>query len=36
VRHGAQLRAAIYQAHEATAIPDLVDAFFRSKPESVS
>ncbi len=28
VRHGAQLRASIYQAKEAAAILDLVDAFF--------
>ena len=32
VRHGAQLRASIYQAQEATAILDLVDAFFHSEP----
>jgi nifR3 family TIM-barrel protein len=32
VRHGAQLRASIYQAHEAAAILDLVDAFFHSEP----
>jgi tRNA-dihydrouridine synthase B len=32
VRHGAQLRAAIYQAHEAPAILGLVEAFFRSEP----
>jgi tRNA-dihydrouridine synthase B len=28
VRHGSQLRASIYQAHEATAILEMVDAFF--------
>jgi tRNA-dihydrouridine synthase B len=33
VRHGAQLRAAIYQAQEATAILDLVDEFFQTQPE---
>jgi hypothetical protein len=32
VRHGAQLRVAIYQAHEAAAILDLVDTFFHSEP----
>src|SRR4029077_9355362 len=32
VRNGAQLRASIYQAHEAAAILDLVDAFFHSEP----
>ena len=32
VRHGAQLRVAIYQAHETTAILDLVDHFFHSEP----
>jgi len=29
VRHGAQLRASIYQAQEPAAILDLVDAFFQ-------
>jgi len=33
VRHGAQLRASIYQAQEAQAILDLVDHFFHSVPE---
>ncbi|MBZ5580998.1 MAG: tRNA dihydrouridine synthase DusB [Acidobacteriia bacterium] len=32
VRHGAQLRAAIYKAQEAPAILDLVDAFFQEEP----
>jgi nifR3 family TIM-barrel protein len=32
VRHGAQLRASIYQAQEPAAILDLVDAFFLSEP----
>jgi nifR3 family TIM-barrel protein len=32
VRHGAQLRAAIYQAQEPGAILDLVDAFFLAEP----
>src|SRR6266850_7392334 len=32
VRHGAQLRVSIYQASEAAAILDLVDAFFDSSP----
>jgi tRNA-dihydrouridine synthase B len=32
VRHGAQLRAAIYQAQEPAAILDLVDAFFLAEP----
>jgi tRNA-dihydrouridine synthase B len=32
VRHGAQLRASIYQAHEAEAILDLVDRFFTAEP----
>jgi tRNA-dihydrouridine synthase B len=30
VRHGAQLRSAIYQAHEAPAILELVDRFFQA------
>ena len=30
VRHGAQLRAAIYQAQEAAAILDMVDEFFQT------
>jgi tRNA-dihydrouridine synthase B len=30
VRHGAQLRASIYQAHEGAAILDLVDQFFQA------
>jgi hypothetical protein len=33
VRHGAQLRAAIYQSQQAEAILDLVDQFFLSIPE---
>ena len=33
VRHGSQLRAQIYQVHEAAAIIDLVDAFFQ--PDAV-
>jgi nifR3 family TIM-barrel protein len=32
VRHGAQLRVSIYQAHEAAAILELVDKFFHSEP----
>jgi hypothetical protein len=32
VRHGAQLRASIYQAHEAGQILDLVDQFFAAEP----
>jgi tRNA-dihydrouridine synthase B len=32
VRHGAQLRVSIYQAKEAPAILDLVDAFFQGAP----
>ncbi|PWU03000.1 MAG: tRNA dihydrouridine synthase DusB [Terriglobia bacterium] len=32
VRHGAQLRAQIYHAHEAPAILDLVDEFFQAEP----
>jgi nifR3 family TIM-barrel protein len=32
VRHGAQLRASIYRAQEASAILDLVDAFFQAEP----
>jgi tRNA-dihydrouridine synthase len=32
VRHGAQLRVSIYQASEAAAILDLVDAFFDCSP----
>ncbi|HEV2446546.1 MAG TPA: tRNA-dihydrouridine synthase, partial [Candidatus Sulfopaludibacter sp.] len=35
VRHGAQLRAAIYQSHEPAAILDLVDAFFHAEPALV-
>jgi nifR3 family TIM-barrel protein len=35
VRHGAQLRAAIYHAHEPAAILDLVDAFFHGEPALV-
>jgi tRNA-dihydrouridine synthase B len=31
VRGGAQLRASIYQVHEAAAIIDLVDEFFHSE-----
>jgi tRNA-dihydrouridine synthase len=31
VRHGAQLRAAIYHAVEPAAILDLVDGFFQSE-----
>jgi nifR3 family TIM-barrel protein len=31
IRHGAQLRAAIYHEHEASAILDLVDSFFQSR-----
>jgi tRNA-dihydrouridine synthase B len=33
VRHGAQLRAAIYKAQEAPAILDLVDEFFQQQSE---
>jgi len=33
VRHGAQLRAAIYQSQQAEAILDMVDQFFLSIPE---
>jgi len=32
VRHGAELRAAIYHAHEPAAILDLVDEFFQRHP----
>jgi tRNA-dihydrouridine synthase len=32
VRHGAQLRASIYQAQTAAAILELVDAFFLGEP----
>ena len=32
VRHGSQLRASIYQAHEAEQILDLVDRFFTAEP----
>jgi nifR3 family TIM-barrel protein len=32
VRHGAQLRASIYRAQEASAILDLVDEFFQAEP----
>ena len=32
VRHGAQLRASIYRAQEASAILDLVDRFFQEEP----
>jgi len=32
VRHGAQLRASIYKVHSASAILDLVDAFFTHEP----
>jgi nifR3 family TIM-barrel protein len=32
VRHGAQLRASIYQAHEAGQILELVDQFFAAEP----
>ena len=32
VRHGSQLRASIYQAHEAGEILDLVDRFFAAEP----
>jgi nifR3 family TIM-barrel protein len=35
VRHGAQLRASIYQAHEAADILDQVDAFFQASVETV-
>ena len=36
VRHGAQLRASIYQAQEPQAIFDLVDDFFQAEPAAVS
>jgi tRNA-dihydrouridine synthase len=36
VRHGAQLRASIYQAQEPPAILDLVDEFFQAEPAAVS
>ncbi len=32
VRHGSQLRAQIYHAHEGAAILDLVDEFFQAEP----
>jgi tRNA-dihydrouridine synthase B len=32
VRHGAQLRASIYKAQEASAILGLVDEFFLGEP----
>jgi tRNA-dihydrouridine synthase len=32
VRHGAQLRVSIYQAHEPAAILELVDKFFHAEP----
>jgi hypothetical protein len=32
VRHGAQLRASIYRAQEASAILGLVDEFFQGEP----
>jgi nifR3 family TIM-barrel protein len=35
IRHGAQLRASIYQAREAAAILDQVDAFFQVQSEAV-
>jgi tRNA-dihydrouridine synthase len=35
IRHGAQLRASIYQAREAEAILDQVDAFFQTPVEAV-
>ncbi len=35
VRHGAQLRASIYQAKEAPAILNLVDTFFQGQPALV-
>jgi nifR3 family TIM-barrel protein len=35
IRHGAQLRAGIYQAREAEAILDQVDAFFQVRSEAV-
>jgi nifR3 family TIM-barrel protein len=35
VRHGAQLRAAIYQAQDAGAVLDQVDAFFHRQAEAV-
>ncbi len=36
VRHGAQLRASIYQAQQPQAILDLVDEFFEAEPAAVS
>ncbi|MGO9009818.1 MAG: tRNA dihydrouridine synthase DusB [Bryobacteraceae bacterium] len=36
VRHGAQLRASIYQAQQPQAILDLVDEFFQAEPAAVS
>jgi len=36
VRHGAQLRASIYQSQEPSAILDLVDEFFQASPAAVS
>jgi nifR3 family TIM-barrel protein len=35
IRHGAQLRASIYQAHEAAEILDQVDRFFQVRSEAV-
>jgi tRNA-dihydrouridine synthase len=35
IRHGAQLRASIYQTHDAAAILDQVDAFFHARAEAV-
>jgi nifR3 family TIM-barrel protein len=35
IRHGAQLRVAIYQAREAAAILDEVDSFFQARTEAV-
>jgi tRNA-dihydrouridine synthase len=36
VRHGARLRASIYQTHNPQAILDLVDEFFQAQPAAVS
>jgi tRNA-dihydrouridine synthase len=36
VRHGSELRARIYHAHEAAAILDLVDEFFAGQPAAVA
>jgi len=36
VRHGARLRASIYQTHNPQAILDLVDEFFQAEPAAVS